>query len=52
MSDESNEPVTFFDDQMILTSDACVLESITPKYQSTIPNTLAKVNIQCELINL
>lgn len=42
----SNGPVTFFDDQMIITSETCVLENnITPKYQRPVPNILSKVNI-------
>lgn len=42
MTDESNGPVTFFDDELILTSETCALESI-PKYQRTVPNILTKV---------
>jgi len=45
MAEESNGPVTFFDDQLIINSEACVLESITPKYQRTVPNILSKVQI-------
>lgn len=45
MTEESYEPVTFFDDQMILTSDTCVFDSIAPKYQRTIPKIISKVNI-------
>lgn len=42
MAEESNGPVTFFDDQMIITSETCVLESIAPKYHRTVPNILSK----------
>lgn len=45
LTDESNGPVTFFDDQMILTGETCVLETITPTYQRTVPNIFSKVRI-------
>lgn len=45
MAEESNGPVTFFDDQMIITNETCVLESTTPKYQRTVPNIVSKVFI-------
>lgn len=45
MAEESNGPVTFFDDQMIIPSETCVLESVTPKYQRIVPNILSKVFI-------
>ncbi|VVC32240.1 Hypothetical protein CINCED_3A005954 [Cinara cedri] len=41
MAEESNDPVTFFDEQMILTSETCILETI-PKYQRIVPNILSK----------
>lgn len=52
MAEESNGPVTFFDDQMIINSETCVLECITPKYQRTVPNILSKVQISFQLSNL
>jgi len=52
MAEESNGPVTFFDDQMIITSETCVLESIAPKYQRTVPNILSRVLILIQPINL
>jgi len=52
MAEESNGPVTFFDDQMIITSETCVLESIAPKYQRTVPNILSKVLILIQPISL
>jgi len=45
MAEESNGPVTFFDDQMIISNETCVLESIAPRYQRTVPNILSKVLI-------
>lgn len=46
MTDESNEPITFFDDQMIINSETSILESsIVPKYQRTVPIILSKVII-------
>lgn len=45
MTEESNGPVTFFDDQMIITSESCVFENIIPKYQRTVPNIISKVHI-------
>lgn len=46
MTDESNEPITFFDDQMIINSETSILESsIAPKYQRTVPIILSKVII-------
>lgn len=52
MAEESSGPVTFFNDQMILTSESCVLECITPKYQRTVTNILSKVHILFQLSNL
>ena len=51
MAEESNGPVTFFDDQMIITSETCILESITP-YQRTVPNILSKVLLLIQPIGL
>jgi len=45
MTDESNGPVTFFDDQMIITSEACVLDSEPLTYQRIVPKFLSKVQI-------
>lgn len=47
MTGESNGPVSFFDDQIILTSESCVLplECVTTKYQRTVPNILSKVGL-------
>ncbi|XP_050431791.1 uncharacterized protein C2orf42-like isoform X1 [Adelges cooleyi] len=43
MVEGSNGPVTFFEDQMIITSETCVLENITPGYhQISLPNIIAK----------
>lgn len=44
MAEESNEPVTFFDDEMILTNETCAVENIS-KYKRTVPNILLKVQI-------
>lgn len=44
MAEESNGPVSFFDDQIILTGGSCVLESVTPKYQRTVPKISSKVD--------
>jgi len=52
MAEESNGPVSFFDDQMIIPSETCILESITPKYQRTVPNILSKVLILIQPIGL
>lgn len=52
MAEESNGPVTFFDDQMIITSETCVLESITPKYQRIVPNILTKVFILILILSI
>lgn len=43
--ENSNGPVTFFDDQMILTSETCVLENITSKYKKIVPKIISKVKI-------
>jgi len=51
MAEESNGPVIFFDDQMIINSETCVLESIAPKYQRTVPNILSKVLILIQPID-
>lgn len=47
MTEESNGPVTFFDDQMIINSETSVIDSniITSKYHRTVPIILSKVNI-------
>lgn len=45
MTEESYEPVTFFDDQMIITNETCVLDSIASKYERTVPKIISKVNI-------
>jgi len=52
LAEESNGPVTFFDDQMIISNETCVLESIAPKYQRTVPNILSKVLISIPPIDL
>lgn len=50
MTEESYEPVTFFGDQ-IITSETCILDNITPKYQRTVPKIISKVNIFLFLLN-
>lgn len=41
--ENSNGPVTFFDDQMILSTETCVLNSITTKYQRSVPKIVSEV---------
>jgi len=43
--ENSNGPVSFFDDQMILTNETCVLDNITSKYRRLVPKILSKVKI-------
>lgn len=44
--ESSNGPVTFYDDQMLITSETCVLNNIAPKYPRTVPNILLKVKMK------
>lgn len=43
--ENSNGSVTFFDDQMILTNETCVLDNITSKYKRLVPKMLSKVKV-------